>query len=298
MSQKNLYYAQLGEALRLAENNIFEYKRISLILLDNIVENMLISQNSIKLHHQLFMNTIIKSKYDKLISNNYYFDNIIQLSLCLKLINVSEKNVFAYCHNARNNLYHHLFANKQVTDFCILFYCDFLENNFKNYIENSISWSSENEIKSTHEIIKIEGVRDLEDILLKLQEFNNSKKDLPQNILADIIEEYILQIEDTIENETFLTYHILNSTARKFYEHNFENNKYNGLSPSSSISQWYNINENKINELKGRITEIRNVNIETAFARYWEFMIKIEPIYIGIMSYYSSKENLASLNED
>lgn len=298
MKLKNLYFAQLGEAISLAQNEIFEYKRISLILLDNIVENLLITQNSIKLNHLLVMGNLKRTEYEKIISSFNRFENIIQQSFVLEIINVSEKNIFDYCHKARNNLYHNLFADTRVTDFCILYYCDFLEKNFKNYIEIGITSYSDSESKSTNKILKVENINSLEEILFNLKAFIHSQKDLSQKILADIIEDYILQIEDTMENETFETYDNLNSTAKDFYKDYFKNTKYNGLNPSGFIKQCYSINEHKITEIKQIITEIRNDNVETSFDKYHKLMLKTEPIYIGLMLYYSNEEYLASLNED
>jgi hypothetical protein len=296
--RKNLYYAQLGQAINLAQNSIFEYKRIGLILLDNIVENLLITQNSIKLRHSLVMGNLNKTDYENIISSFNRFEKIIHQSFILELINTSEKNIFDYSHKARNNLYHNLFADKRVTDFCILYYCNFLERNFKNYIEIGITGHSYSESNSTNEILKCEKVNSLEEILLKLRSFNQSQKDLAQNILADIIEDYIWQIEDTMENETFESYDTLNSTAKDFYCNYFKNTNYNGLNPSGFVKQWYSINKRKITKIKETVVEIRNVNLETAFDKYHKLMVKTEPIYIGLMLYYSNQEYLASLNED
>lgn len=298
MRRKNLYYAQLGEAINLAQNPIFEYKRISLILLDNIVENILIAQNSIKLRHSLVMGNLVKTEYENIIDSFNRFEKIIHQSYKLELINASEKNIIDYCHKARNNLYHNLFADKRVTEFCILYYCMFLEKYFKNYIEIGITSYSDSESNSTNEILKCEKVNNLEEILSKLRSFNDLQIDLAQKILAELIEDYIWQIEDTMENETFETYDILNSTAKEFYNNYFKNTKYNGLNPSGFVKQWYSINKRKITKIKENVVEIRNVNLETAFDKYHKLMVKTEPIYIGLMLYYSNEEYLASLNED
>ncbi len=296
---KNLYYAQLGEAIKLAQNSIFEYKRISLILLDNIVENLLNSRNSIKLHHNHVMGYIEETKYADYISKINHFEEITRQSLYLKIISVSEKCIFDYCHKARNNLYHKLWTDTRVTEFGILYYCNFLEKNFKNYIDIIITCYSESESKSTTKILEVENITNLEDILLNLKAINQSRKYLSQNILADIIEDYILAIEDAMQNETFETYNILNSTAKDFYYGHFKDKKnYNGLNPSSLVNQWHYFNERKIPEIKHEIKQIRNANMETAFDEFHKLMIKIEPIYIGLMLYYSNEEYLASLNED
>ncbi len=298
MRIKNLYYAQLGEAIKLAQSSIFEYKRISLILLDNVVENLLITQNSIKLRHLLIIGDLKKTEYEDIVSKFNRFECILHQSFIYEIINVSEKNIFDYCHKARNNLYHNLFADERVTEFCILYYCNFLEKNFKNYIDVGITSYSESESKSTNEILKSENVNILENILFKLYSFNQTQKDLSQKILADIIECYILQVEDTMENETFESYDILNKTAKFFYNNYFKSTKYKGLNPSGLVKQWYNINELKIAEIKAIVSEIRNIHIEKAFDKYQILMVKTEPVYIGLMLYYSNEEYLASLNED
>jgi hypothetical protein len=170
--RKNLYYAQLGEAIKLARSSIFDYKRISLILLDNIIENLLITQNSIKLHHLLVMGNLERTEYEKIISSFNRFEKIIQQSANLENNYCSEKtHIVITGHKARNNLYHNLFADTRVTDFCIIYYCNFLELISRIILSLVSQCYSESESKSTNEILKVENINSLEGILINIQEF-------------------------------------------------------------------------------------------------------------------------------
>ncbi|MCX6231113.1 MAG: hypothetical protein NTZ33_06175 [Bacteroidetes bacterium] len=294
MNRKNLYYAQFGEALKLAQSNIFEYKRISLVLFDNIIENLLINQNTIRLKHLLVMNEIQKNEYESIIKSFNKFENIISKSLFLSLINESEKNIIDYCHKTRNNLYHHLFADKRMTEFCILYYCNFLENKFESFLDIGIIGYSERESKSTQEILEVEKVNNFEEIVTKLKKYNHLQKTTPQKILSEIISDYIWQITDAMVNETFDTYKELNKIANEHYNNYNKNEKYNGLNSTGFIKQWYLINETNIVEMKNMCNDLQNCSLEKSYKKFYTLLIKLEPAYIGIMLYYSEQEYSAS----
>lgn len=297
MKRRNLYYAQLGEAIKLAQSPIFEYKRISLILLDNIVENLLITQNIIRLHYKVVLEVLKRADYDVAIDSFNRFESIIKCSYELDVINLSEKKLFDFCHKTRNSLYHSLYADKGITEFCIIYYCMFLEKRFADLIEIGVVSNTDEYSMATKRIVEVEQVLNLEDILLKVKAFNSLQDRLPQNILADIIEDYIFQIEDAMSNELFDTYDILNDTVKYFYYDFFNKRAYTGLNPCGKIKQWYVINEKKIDGIKQRNAEIRNAEIAVAFNVFLDLIVKTEPAYIGLMLYYNHEEYEASLYE-
>lgn len=285
MKRKTIYYAQLGVALKYAQSSIFEYKRISLILFDNIIENLLISQNLSKLHHVLIMNNMKKNEYEKIIKSFNRFEKIINQSCELKLISISEKNIIEYCHKARNNLYHGLLADKRVVDYCILYYCDFLENKFLDFIP---SYSESG--FSIEEILRAENVNDLEEIVSNLKLYNNSQKNKPQKILSEIIEDYILYIESTMENMSDESFVKLNQDAKFLYKDFYKKISYNGINPSGFVKQISNIRMSEILKMKSMISEFEECSLEISFRKFHGLMLKLEPIYIGILLCYSNDE--------
>jgi len=304
MRRKNIYYAQLGEALALAQSNIFEYKRISLILFDNIVENLLQSQNYQKLRHKLVMGEYNKEKFDTIINSFSDFDSIIKYSKILNVINEKEEPIIKYCHIARNKLYHSLFEDARITDFCILFYCSFLERNFTSFIEIGTTSYSDFENKSTKAIIQKEGVSSLSDIIKKLEQINKLQNVSPQAILSNIIADFIHQFEDFCECDAKESWAKLNKIARNQYFYDYEikqkinkNIDLNELIPVFR-KKWYNLDCKKVTILKGNASQLKKLSVESAFEKFANLFSKLYPIYIGIMLYYSEQEYIASLNED
>ena len=171
MERKNLYYAQLGEAISLANSEIFEYKRICLILFDNIVENLLRSETSSALHHMLVMGELDKCDYKSIINELDRFGNIINQANRLEIITQGEASIVKYCHSSRNDLYHKLFEKENVTEFCVLFYAGFLEKYFAKFIEIGITGYSEKSTKASETIMRKENVKDLEELIKKLNTY-------------------------------------------------------------------------------------------------------------------------------
>lgn len=304
MRRKNLYYAQLGEAIALAQSDIFEYKRISLILFDNIVENLLQSQNYQKLRHKLVMSEIKKEEFDKIIISFEEFDSIVKYAKTLNVINEKEKQIIKCCHKARNKLYHSLFEDSRITDFCILFYSNFLERNFTSFLEIGITSYSDNENKSTNEIIQKEGVSNLSDIIKNLEQINISQSVTPQAILSNIICDFIEQFKAFYKCDSKESWDELNRIARDqyFYDYEIKQEKHKNIDVNELIhvfrKKWYNLDSKKINILNESASQLKKLNVEDAFEKFTTIFSKLNPIYIGIMLYYSEQEYIASLNED
>lgn len=303
MRRENLYYAQLGEALTLSQSNIFEYKRISLILFDNIVENLLQSQNHQKLIHLLVIGEINKTKFDKSIRGFDKFNNIVRHAKILNLINEKEEPIIKFCHKARNKLYHSLFEDIRITDFCIQFYCNFLERNFISFLETGITSYSDCENSSTIKILEKEGISNLSDIIKKIQERNKMQRVSPQEILSDIISDFIQLFVSFYENDSVEDWDKFNNTAQIQYFYNFEIKQNKNKNLDSSLffidfkRKWYNLNFKKIIKLKESASQLKKLSIENAFEKFSNLFSYLNPIYIGIMLHYSEQEYLASLNK-
>lgn len=303
MRRKNLYYAQLGEAISLANSEIFEYKRISLILFDNIIENLLRSKTTSELHHLLEMSKLDKCDYKSIINKFDGFGNIITQAKRLEIITIKEAPIVNFCHTSRNNLYHKLFEDERITNFCILFYCKFLENYFLQFIETGIIGFSDKSQYASKTIMKKEKIKELDELITKLNIYYSSNNVTPQNILSEILLDHIVTIEDFYECDAKENWDELNKIAKNQYFYDFEIKKqknkglnYKSLMPNFR-QKWYDVNKEKLNNLKKQISDNSTLSIELSFERFKTINQKLEPIYIGIMLYYSEQEYLASLME-
>ena len=294
MERKNLYFAQMGEAISLANHEIFEYKRISLILFDNIVENLLKSNIISRLRYMLVMGELDKSDYRNIINNLHWFDNIVTQARRLEIISQGEASIINYCHISRNNLYHKLFENEKVTEYCILFYSIFLESNLFYFIETGITGYSEKSEKSSEIIKKKESIIDFEELTQKLNVYISTSSTIPQRILSEILLNYVVTIEDFYESEAKEEWSALNKIVKNQYFHEVKNQKNEGLNDRSIIpklrKKWFDVNEEKLKNLKQDIQKSEKYDIELSFIKFRTISEKLEPIYIGIMLYYSMQE--------
>ncbi|MDD2636227.1 MAG: hypothetical protein PHW82_12115 [Bacteroidales bacterium] len=304
MRRKNLYYAQLGEAIALAQSDIFEYKRISLILFDNIVENLLRSKTISELHHLLVMGELDKCDYKNIINEFDRFGNIITHAKGLEIVSIGEASIINYCHTSRNNLYHNLFEKENVTEYCILFYAGFLEKYFFDFLETGITGYSDKSAKASETIKCKENIKDFEELTNKLNAYISASSITSQKILSEILMDYIVTIEDFYECDAKEDWNEVNQIAKNqyFYDYEIKKQKNKGLNYRSIIpkfrQKWFDVNEEKLKKLKQQIQETEKVNIELSFEKFKNLNQKLEPIYIGIMLYYSEQEYQASLNED
>jgi len=304
MERKNLYFAQLGEAISLANSEIFEYKRISLILFDNIVENLLRSNTSSELHHMVVMGELDKCDYKNIVNEFDRFGNIVTQAKRLEIISQGEASIISFCHKSRNNLYHKLFENENVTEYCILFYSGFLEKNFLKFIEIGITSYSDKSKKASDTIKKKEKIKDFEELIKKLNAYISLSSTTPQKILSEILLDFILTIEDFYECDAKEEWSELNKIVKKqyFYDYEIKKQKNKGVNYRSIIpkfrQKWFDVNEEELNKLKQQIKTLEKDEIEVSFEKFRNINQKLEPIYIGIMLYYSEQEYLASLMED
>jgi len=304
MERKNLYFAQLGEAISLANNEIFEYKRISLILFDNIVENLLRSNTISRLHHMLVMGELDKCDYKNIVNELDRFGNIITQSKKLEIVSQGEASIINFCHTSRNNLYHKLFENEKIAEYCILFYSRFLEKNFLNYIETGITGYSDKSDKASNTIKRKENITDFEELIQKLDIYVSASSITPQRILSEILLDFIVTIEDFYECDAKEEWRELNKIVKNqyFYDYEIKKQKNKGLDYRTIIpkfkKKWFDVNKEKLNKLKQQIQTSEKNEIEMSFEQFRNINEKLEPIYIGIMLYHSEQEYLASFMED
>lgn len=295
MQSENLKYAQIGEAIRFAGYNTFEYRRLSLILLDNLIENLLIKLNGDLLRHELILGKITKIQFDVKTQSFNKFEHITKISFQLGIIGEMDKNIINYCHKARNNLYHTMFEDERITEFGVLYYCNFIFNNFIKFFETQIKSFSDIELESAKMISKINGINNTQDLYEILNFFCKSQITKPQEILSSILDHYISVISEAVSEETFPSYQELNNTTMEYYKDYIAGDKYKGLNPSGKIKQLTNLNENKVKSIQQTIKEINNQSVEISFTNYTKIILKIEPVYIGLMLYFSEQEYEADL---
>lgn len=304
MERKNLYFAQLGEAISLANSEIFEYKRISLILFDNIVENLLRSNTSSELHHMLVMGELDKCDYKNIVNGFDRFGNIVTQAKRLEIVSKGEALIINYCHTSRNNLYHKLFENKKVIEFCILFYSKFLEKKFLYLIETGIISYSDESKKASDIIKRKENIKDFDELIHKLSLYVTTSSTTPQRKLSEMLLGFIETIEDFYESGAKEEWSELNKIVKNqyFYDYEIKKQENKGVDYRSIIPKfrrkWFDVNKGKLNILKQQIQTFEENEIEIAFEKFRNINQKLEPIYIGIMLYYSEQEYLASLMED
>ena len=306
MKKMNLYFAQLGEAISLANSHIFEYKRISLILFDNIVENLLRMNATSALNHSLVMGNIDKCDYKNTINGFNMFGNIIEQAKRCEILSKREAEIISFCHKSRNKLYHELYEKENVTEYCILFYAIFLKNNFIRLLETGITSYSDKSTAATETIKRKENIEELEELPRRLHTYISLSSTSPQKILAEILMDYIGSIEEFYENDTQQDWNELNKIIKKQYFFDFEIKKKKkkniGVNYSSIIPEfkreWYDLNGVKLSSFKLQIIELEKIDIELSFEKFQKINKKLEPIYIGIMLYQSEQEYHASLSDD
>ncbi|MCP4178342.1 MAG: hypothetical protein GY756_11290, partial [bacterium] len=92
MNRDNLYIAQIGEAIKYYNDNIYEYHRLSLILLDNVIEVVLKAKLSYHLY-PYYKKSLSREKIEEKIKDLTYHENVTREALNTKLIDENERRV-------------------------------------------------------------------------------------------------------------------------------------------------------------------------------------------------------------
>jgi len=107
MERVVLLKTQLAEAAKLAASNNFANQRLAVILLDNFAEIQLLELMKSKFDYDEFIQGNPK-RYNQTIKKKIFFHHGELLKACFqeKIITLEEIDLFAFCHDVRNNLYH------------------------------------------------------------------------------------------------------------------------------------------------------------------------------------------------
>jgi len=188
MRRENILYSQLFEALKFSEHSLFVYKRMSLILLDNIVENLLKDKAIESARSNLVFEKISKDKFNKIVESLRYFENITKHSKEFGLIHSKEKPLLEFCHTARNNTYHHLFEDERILDCCIYILFEFIKKNIQRLIDFGI-YAIEHEERNR--ILKINKLNSFDNIFVLIKSFLDINK--KPSVLTSINRAFFLQ---------------------------------------------------------------------------------------------------------
>jgi hypothetical protein len=207
MEATKLYTVQVKEALAFYKNEHIEYKRLSHILLDNIIEVLL----KIKIKNQIYRhyrNKISETEIDKKLKSCEYFDNLIKESKNTGIITEEERKVLNFTHDVRNVQFHepyttefsHINCQKKLVECGILCNIEFLVSASSKFVYLN------SDLTKTHEyfrepLSKKVGLNKPVELILLLSEAYSKRKTSPNILLSTIIAENITMIEEFFEND-------------------------------------------------------------------------------------------------
>ncbi len=304
MKKDNLYIAQIGEAIKYYQDSIYEYRRLSLILLDNVVEVILKEKlsNHLYLHYR---KKLSKDQIEDKIKGLIYHENVTKEALNTILINEDEKRVIDFCHEIRNSQYHEPSEysyiltkdNYSLIECGILSLIEFLITKYyvltkSDYIEFSLFKSNREKLIFEKNLINIP-----EQIILKLAECLSYAEKKPSEIIGDIINDDIICIAEFYECDAKEEWEIFNSLTKEYYK--FYKSKINPNDTlTSEIKDFPTFNESKISKLKNRVNEIKKLQTSKAIEKMKTFTDEYNKVLIGMKMYQYEQERIAYENED
>lgn len=122
MERVILLKTQLAEAAKLAGLDDFAHQRLAVILLDNFMEIQLSTLMKKKFtYDDAFTSNPKKYNYTlrKKILHNY--DDLLKICSSENIINQEERDLLNFCHDVRNNLYHHAKEEHLLTTIALQF---------------------------------------------------------------------------------------------------------------------------------------------------------------------------------
>lgn len=306
MPLKMLLYAQLGEAINLADNPAYEYKRISIILFDNIIENLLKKKILEIIFEKKRNKEIVIFDFEKInnsINSKYDFEkDILKNAAKFYLIKKEEQDILSFCHKTRNNVYHNLLDDFMTIDLCISLYFEFFIANFTKLILSWIS-SCDSRQNSYKIILERNKVSSYNEIINKLQciyEKNKSSKFIMKEILNEKFEMvYSFWINFSDQNwekfnELLLPdyyYHKIKMEGKidlQTLNFNEIEEKIKEFSKRNSIG---NFTQKKMNKLEWLINTIINLDNFKAFEDFKSKNNEINPFIRAISDFNSKLEN-------
>lgn len=304
MKRENVVYSQLSEAIRLADNNIFDYRRISLILFDNIVENLLAFHVQNAVMHAWIMGELSKESYTKLLNSLKWFENVTKNSKEYNIIEERDVKMLDFCHKARNNVYHKFYEDERITDCCVFILSEFLYHNTTRLLDrNSYEVGTEYQ-KNRIKILNVSNLKSYDDLLIRLGDFclKNAK---PSELFSQIIMDYLNELIDFKEmiGEDWERF---NSIIRRqlFWDIDYKNEKKKNLQLDIEIvvsqfkKKWKDLNQNSYNMYKSKAFELKTMPTSIAFEKFINLGDKILPYYSGMLLYCDDQEYKRNLLDD
>jgi len=296
MNRENIYYSQLSEAIKFAEYNLFPYKRISLILLDNIVENLLSAKANYYARHWLMLNKLSKPDCFKIIKSLNRFENATKFSNQFEIIGNKEKPLLEYCHKARNNAYHYLYVEERIADCCILMLSEFIYKNIVRLNDFGI-YSIEHEEKRN--ILAINNLNSTDELLEKIKSYcENSEK--PSDIFSEMIIGFLNEINEFIESNANEDLETFNSIIKEQYL-----NEIQTIEQLESIEKpyleklsyfkkgWKDFKATDFVNLKNQSLNLKKLSTIDAFEKFINIFNRVYPYYLLMKFYVVEQENQA-----
>jgi len=304
MNRNNLYVAQIGEAIKYYNDSIYEYHRLSLILLDNVVEVILKAKLSYHIY-QHYRKTLSKEEIEEKIKGLEFHENVTKEAQNTDLIDENERRVIDFCHEIRNSQYHEPSEysyvltkdNKSLIECGILSLIEFLISKYHILTKNEFVEFSLSKSKRGKLIFEKNSINIPEQILLKLTECLSYADKKPSEIIRDIISDDIQCIAEFYECDANEEWEKFNSLTKEYYE--FYKGELNLNKTTSSETAYFPIfNEKKINKLKDRVNEIKKLKTSKAIEKMKTFTDEYNKVLIGMKMYQYEQERIAYENED
>ena len=274
---------------------------MSLILLDNIVENLLKDKAIESARSNLVFEKISKDKFNKIVESLRYFENITKHSKEFGLIHSKEKPLLEFCHTARNNTYHHLFEDERILDCCIYILFEFIKKNIQRLIDFGI-YAIEHEERNR--ILKINKLNSFDNIFVLIKSFLDINKK-PSEIFSEILIEYINGINEFFEYESSEDWNNFNSIIKKQFLQEKSNKDRIDLLRKPDIEKfgcfkdgWKDFENRNISNIVNQSYKLKNSTSVESFEKFVNINNRIYPYYLLMRFYSLEQENQAYLMED
>ncbi|RQO77741.1 hypothetical protein DBR40_07135 [Pedobacter sp. KBW01] len=127
MKRVILLKTQLAEAAKLAGSPDFAKQRLAVILLDNFMEIQLVEFMKANFaHDDWFTSRPLKYNFDQRKKILYNYNDLLKACVLEGIIDADERNLLAFCHDVRNNLYHQAREEPLLTFIALLFLNDLI----------------------------------------------------------------------------------------------------------------------------------------------------------------------------
>lgn len=309
MKIKNTVYSQIAEAIKLASYNIFDYKRISLILFDNTIEyllkvQVLDLQPYFAIKHNIIVKELKGKKHEDFSEILNRFENLTKYAKKFNIISEKDKPILDYCHKARNNVYHNFFENERITDCCVSILSEFLCKNVEKLLEIWDREWSETLSRNQNKIFEIANLKSYKDALSNLHSYHSTNIK-PSYVFSQILIDELTELLEFQESSANEDWEEFNTILREQYfwdiiykEERKKNNKIDlHLFASDFKKKWKNLNQKDIDKYKQQSNTLKKISTNDAFEKFINIKNKLTPFYLGMKYYISEQEYNADCNE-